>query len=383
VASESDFDELVENPANGSGYAFMGGSFPAWPRTVRILKWAKALFRASGVIAATDRLQEWIFGNVTKQKDWRINVTNGEFSIEHNSGTDLAPVWDQLAIFNTGFFLSFAPMTTGAIAGTKVTLSGVGGIALDAGAQKIVNISEVVAATVTVLNQLQMSGLPIVNAGAITATTYNGFTLGGAVVPQPVGAANTAGVLTTFARTDHAHRGVHELDVDGAGDLANDVNLVSFDRIQITRAGQDVRFAWNPRKQHVKNSAGADQTPVAGNTETDVTGLTAIAITGADGARTFRVSAMLSVVATGATAVSMTVYVGAAGNLSDGAGARVARFWDYITGAETETLVIPEFEITPAAAAKIGLSIHFHTGAVTGTVKRIAPDQGHLSLNHV
>lgn len=388
MATEQDFDDLVENPVLGSGVSLMGGTTPQWPRLVRIARWAKALFRAA--VITNDYLGEFHFGDPasTTKSRFRFIVSNGgtRIRLDRNTNTDASPTWVTLFIWdNTGLTagdnLSLVGSSITSV--RKATFTGLSGVAIDAGNQRVINVSELQAALITILSSLDMGGHPITNAGAITCGAVNGFTLGGVVTPQPVGAANTPGINGTFARTDHAHRGVQELDTDGAGDLAGVVNLVSYDRIAITRSGQDVRFAYSPRKVYQDNASGANQTAIAGNTETNVTGLNGITITGADGARTFRLSMKINVECSGGSSlVGVYVYVGANGTLADGAGARVAAAWVHSDGG-LRSIVIPELQITPAAATKIGVAVIFSNAAVTGTVRRVAPEHGHLALHHV
>lgn len=388
MASEQDFDDLVENPAGGSGYALMGGATPAWPRVVRILKSLKGVFKA--IHSATpDQLDGLILGN----NSIRIFAgAAGNWQVQVNTGTTAAPVWTgNLRYFASpvsAFVLDSATVNAlvlpdQVLAVDRIALQADDGIGISCNDLPIQNVSELQAQIVSVLDELDMNGRPIVNAGAVAATAFNGFSLGGSVTPEPVGTSNVAGDSDFFARANHEHQGIHEIDVDGAGNLHGDVNLISGDRISIVRAGQNITVNLSPRKQTVNNGSGADQIGIVSGADTNVAGLSAIPITGANGARTFRLSLHMNVAASGTGNVRATIYVGANGTLTDGSGARVCEVHDQLPViGETQTLQIAEFEFVPASGDKIGVVVNFDVGG-TGTVYRQAPLIGQLSLHHV
>ena len=385
MASEEDFDDLVENPAGGSGYALMGGATPAWPRVARILKSMKGLWKAR---YGTDaRLDGFILG------DAKVRIfadANGDWKIQVNTGTAETPVWTENIryrkdieqfIFNADSIASVILVQQTLVA-ERLWLIGPGGIGIDCSNLPIQNVSQLQAQIVSVLDELDMNGRPIVDAGAVNAASYNGFTLGGSVAPEPVGIANIAGGSAFFARANHEHQGIHEIDVDGAGNLHGDVNFISGDRVAVLRSAQDITVQWNPRRQTTSNASGADQTGIGSGVETNVAGLSAIPIVEANGVRSFRLSLHMNVTATGAGWIRATVYAGTNGQLSDGASARVCEVYAPLVLDRTQSIQIPEFSFVPAAGQNIGVSVYFDVGGV-GTVHREEPKHGQLSLHHV
>ena len=344
AASQADFDALLET---------LGYVDEQWPEMARILKAVAGLWHAM-TSTGTDpdnHLTYFNFGDASDYLKVRIGFDGTNIVFETNSGDDDTPSWDELLRINVSTdAATFAGAVAigGALTGvTSLTLSG----------------------------DLALGGNNITNVGTITCTTVNGVdpsshaarhVPGGAdeiavaSTILDVGSTASAGSSADLARGNHVHRGVASIKVDGGALGYGAFEFIDGNETSAEIAAGQIQFDYDPPWYLYTEEAG--DLPIGVATEVDFTEITALAITPADGAIKFRVDATVVFYAAAGTEVQLRMFVGTNGNLLDTT--PEATVFGYCTAAGYCTLSISGYEITPAAADKIGL-VGYSTLATT------------------
>jgi hypothetical protein len=363
-ASQSDFTELEET---GKDLGLQ------WDHLVKILHDLAATWNAVVTTGTSPNghVTSLILGDGSNYKKIRLHYDGTNVKIDKNTGSDASPSWSALLTINAS---TLATTLAGALAVT-------GTLSLSSG--------------LTLAGNLDVGGNDITNVDAITANTLNGLLIeshaarhapGGAdalpasATAQSVGATNSAGSSSDFATGNHVHAGVANIDVDSSGSpCTGAVNLQDGNKINVSKSGNNISFAFSAPTV-LYNEEGGDRT--IATAETDLTTLSAISITGADGSKTYEVSYYVPLSqATNASDITLYVYVGALGTKADGGAARVHANVVNVAAGKAGLLAAAGFRITPAASAKIGIAMI--SSAITCTAVSTTPKLAFLRVTEV
>lgn len=326
-----------------------------WDHLIKILQDLWALHQGHEQAGTpgdgTGHVTYWYVASSASLRKWlRVGYDGTSFRVDKNTGTDAAPIWVNLFSINATTLAATLPAGLtlgGALAGlTGLTLAG----DLDLGANDILNVAAITATTVNGVD-------PAAHATRHAVGGADALAVG---TPVAVGGSNSAGAATDFARRDHVHEGVHEIDVNTSGSpVTGDADLLDGEGISITKVGGNITVALAFERVRVQRTGGDDS--VSASTETIVQdnggNLLQAQLSSADASKDYEANCVFSINnSSGSTAtINVRVRVGSLGTLSDPI---VFREDLSLATGRSRNVVIPPIQITdPAAGDWVTVSI--------------------------